>query len=103
MRTERWENGVLVEVYDDGRPAPAIVRSPLDILSMLTPAEYASAWEKSQTSAQVALWLDMLRVAGEVRSDDPRTAQGCALAVAEGILTPARVLELFGITVEEGP
>ena len=100
MRVEIWENGILVGTIEDGSlPSPAVVRTPLEVMSLLTAEEYAAAWAKAQTSPQVSRWFDLLRAAAEIRSDDPRTAQGCELAVAENILTAARVLEIFGVEV----
>lgn len=84
-------------------PAPipdgVTVRTPLQILGLLTDQEYATIRAAAMQSDDVARWYDMLRAASEVRSDDARTAQGCAAMVQLGLFTAERVKEIFGVAV----
>ncbi len=81
-------------------PEGVTVRTPLEILGLLTEAEYAAIRAASGQSPAVARWYDMLRAASEVRSDDVRTQYGCAAMVLIGLFTAERVLEIFGVALE---
>lgn len=100
MKTTVFKDGVQIAVEDDGLPDPPTVRTPLEIIASLTDDEYTGIWTAAQQSPQLSRWLDMMRAAQEVRSDDPRTIAGCAAAVQFGLLTAERVAEVFGVTVE---
>lgn len=77
-------------------PAPepgVVVLTPLTILGRLTQTEEAAL--ASSTDLAVAIVRNRLIAASEVRSDDPRTAEGRAILGAKGILTAERAAEIF--------
>lgn len=74
-------------------PAAPIVRTPLQVLALLTPEEEAAL--TGSTDLAVAIVRNRLAAATEVRSDDPRTAEGAAILVAKGIITAERAAEIF--------
>ena len=74
-------------------PAPVVVLTPLTILGRLTPTEEAAL--ATSTDLAVAVVRNRLIAASEVRSDDPRTAEGRAILVAKGIVTAERAVEIF--------
>lgn len=74
-------------------PAPVIVRSPLEILSRMTQEEEAAL--ASSSILAVVIVRNRLIAASEVRSDDPRTAEGKAILITYGILTAERAAEIF--------
>lgn len=82
---------------DIASPAPdpvgTTVLSPLQILSRLTAEEEAAL--TASTDLAVAIVRNRLIAATEVRSDDPRTAEGASILVAKGILTDERAEEVF--------
>jgi hypothetical protein len=73
--------------------APVVVLTPLTILGRLTPQEEAAL--SGSTDLAVSIVRNRLIAASEVRSDDPRTAEGAAIFVAKGIITEARAAEIF--------
>jgi hypothetical protein len=73
--------------------APVVVLTPLTILGRLTPQEEAAL--SGSTDLAVSILRNRLIAASEVRSDDPRTAEGAAILVAKGIITEARAAEIF--------
>jgi len=75
-------------------PEPGVVWSTLDFLLRFTPQERASA--RASTIPEVQDFLDLLRAAGEVRSDHPLTQQGMGLLVTAGLLTAERRDEILG-------
>ena len=83
--------------HDGGafHPPPAVgVWSTLEFLLRFTPEERAAA--RSSQIPEVQDFLDLLRAAGEVRSDHPLTQQGMGLLVAAGLLTAERRDEILG-------
>jgi hypothetical protein len=73
--------------------APVVVLTPLTILGRLTPAEEAAL--SGSTDLAVSIVRNRLIAASEVRSDDPRTAEGAAILVSKGIITAKRAAEIF--------
>jgi hypothetical protein len=73
--------------------APVVVLTPLTILGRLTPAEEAAL--SGSTDLAVSIVRNRLIAASEVRSDDPRTAEGAAILVSKGIITSERAAEIF--------
>ena len=73
--------------------APVVVLTPLTILGRLTQAEEAAL--ASSTDLAVSIVRNRLIAASEVRSDDPRTAEGKAILVAKGIITVERAAVIF--------
>lgn len=83
---------------DAGKPKPPV--HGLDFLKRLQSVEYAAILTASQTqlaagNPQLALWIDMLRVNGEidVKSSDAIAAK--AMLVAAGLLTQQRADLVF--------
>ena len=74
-------------------PAPVVVLTPLQILGRLTPQEEATLATSTDLAVQVV--RTRLIAASEIRSDDPRTAEGRAILVAKGIITAERAVEIF--------
>ena len=74
-------------------PAPVVVLTPLTILGRLTPTEEAAL--ATSPDLAVAIVRDRLIAASEVRSDDPRTAEGKAILVAKGVITAERAAQIF--------
>ena len=74
-------------------PAGVVVLTPLTILGRLTQAEEAAL--ASSTDLAVSIVRNRLIAASEVRSDDPRTAEGKAILVAKGIITAERAAVIF--------
>lgn len=97
VHTVHPDGTVVVTTVDE--PAVAVVRTPREILSDLTEAEYATIAAATTTSPTAARWWDMLR-AGPSRSDDQRTIEGCQLAVSLGLLTRERCFALFAVTLD---
>lgn len=83
---ERIAQGVITR-------GPVVVLSPLQILERLTPQEEAAL--ASSSDLAVVIVRNRLIAASEVRSDDPRTAEGRAILIAKGIITEARAAEIF--------
>jgi len=73
--------------------APVVVLTPLTILGRLTQAEEAAL--ASSSDLAVSIVRNRLIAASEVRSDDPRTAEGKAILVAKGIITAERAAVIF--------
>ena len=78
---------------EESGATPVIVMKPLEILSRMTPAEEASL--TMSTDLSVSVVRQRLIAASEVRSDDPRTAEGAAVLVNKGILTAERAKVIF--------
>jgi len=78
------------DAWREAHPEPAEphVWSTLDFLLRFTPEERAAA--RASTIPEVQDFLDLLRAAGEVRSDHPLTQQGMELLVMAGLLTAER-------------
>jgi hypothetical protein len=74
-------------------PVSVVALTPLTILSRLTPEEEAAL--SGSTDLLVCVVRNRLVAASEVRSDDPRTAEGAAVLVSKGIITEARAGEIF--------
>lgn len=74
-------------------PAGVVVLTPLTILGRLTQAEEAAL--ASSSDLAVSIVRNRLIAASEVRSDDPRTAEGKAILVAKGIITAERAAVIF--------
>jgi len=74
-------------------PAQVVVLTPLTILGRLTQAEEAAL--ASSSDLAVSIVRNRLIAASEVRSDDPRTAEGKAILVAKGIITAQRAEVIF--------
>ena len=74
-------------------PVQVAVLTPLTILGRLTQAEESAL--ASSTDLAVSIVRNRLIAASEVRSDDPRTAEGKAILVAKGIITAERVAVIF--------
>jgi hypothetical protein len=74
-------------------PAAVVVLTPLQILGRLTPQEEAALATATDLAVQVV--RNRLIAASEIRSDDPRTAEGRAILVAKGIVTEERAAEIF--------
>lgn len=72
---------------------PVVVLTPLTILGRLTQAEEAAL--ASSSDLAVSIVRNRLIAASEVRSDDPRTAEGKAILVAKGIITAERAEVIF--------
>lgn len=70
-----------------------VVLTPLTILGRLTQAEEAAL--ASSSDLAVSIVRNRLIAASEVRSDDPRTAEGKAILVAKGIITAERAAVIF--------
>lgn len=87
--------------YADGvfaappKPPEAVVLTPLEFLSRLTPQEMGTIAALAQSDLTVEVWKMTMLAAGEIRSDDERTAQGLAFAVSKGILTAERAAEVM--------
>lgn len=67
--------------------------TPLTVLSRLTPAEEAAF--QASTDLAVSVVRGRFTAAQEIRTDDPRTVEGINVLVAKGIITQARVAEVF--------
>lgn len=76
-------------------PAGVVSRMPLQVLTLLTAEEEAAL--AASTDLAVTVVRNRLLAASEIRSDDPRTAQGAALLVAKGIITAERAGEIFSL------
>lgn len=74
-------------------PAGVVVLTPLTILGRLTQAEETAL--ASSTDLAVSIVRNRMIAASEVRSDDPRTAEGKAILVAKGIITAERAAVIF--------
>ncbi len=75
----------------DGTFAPrVVVLTPLQFISRLTIAEKVAIAQASVSDPSVAVWQMTMLAAGEIRSDDSRTEEGLAFAVAKGLLTAER-------------
>lgn len=74
-------------------PAPVVVLTPLTIISRLTPAEQVAIFTSSDP--EVIVWRVQALAALDIRSDDPRTADGFDLLVSKGLLAPSRPAELM--------
>jgi len=74
-------------------PAGVVVLTPLTILGRLTQAEEAAL--ASSSDLAVSIVRNRLIAASEVRSDDPRTAEGKAILIAKGIITAERAAVIF--------
>jgi hypothetical protein len=85
---------VEADIASPRQPPPGpVALTPLTILGRLTPAEEAAL--SGSTDLAVAIVRNRLIAASEVRSDDPRTAEGAAILVAKGIITDERAAEIF--------
>lgn len=74
-------------------PAPVVVLSPLTIRSRLTLSEKIAL--DTSTDPLVIVVRNDLIAAGEVRSDDPRTALGKQILIDKGIITAERAAEVY--------
>lgn len=74
-------------------PAGVVVLTPLTILGRLTQSEEVAL--ASSSDLAVSIVRNRLIAASEVRSDDPRTAEGKAILVAKGIITAERAAVIF--------
>jgi hypothetical protein len=77
------------------KPIEAVVLTPLEFLSRLTPQELGTIAALAQSDLTVEVWKMTMLAAGEIRSDDERTVQGLAFAVSKGILTQERAAEVM--------
>jgi hypothetical protein len=85
---------VEADIASPRQPPPGpVALTPLTILSRLTPTEEAAL--SGSTDLAVSIVRNRLIAASEVRSDDPRTAEGAAILVAKGIITSERAAEIF--------
>jgi hypothetical protein len=85
---------VEADIASPRQPPPGpVALTPLTILGRLTPAEEAAL--SGSTDLAVAIVRNRLIAASEVRSDDPRTAEGAAILVGKGIITAERAAEIF--------
>lgn len=91
-----WQAAELAAGWTPVRSAApnVVVHTPLDLLSRMTPEEEAAL--NASTDLAVMIVRNRLATAQEVRSDDPRTAEGKAVLIAKGILTAERAEEIFG-------
>lgn len=64
------------------------------VISRLTPEEYASILQASQSDADVKALIDELVSEGHIAADDERLANGFARVVAAGLLAPNRPAEI---------
>lgn len=93
---QQWPtDAALVAAIEAPQPAVAAVTvlTPLQILGRLTQAEEAAL--ASSTDLAVTIVRNRLIAASEVRSDDPRTAEGKAILIAKGIITAQRAAAVF--------
>ncbi len=74
-------------------PPPAIILTPLTVLSRLTAQEEAALTASADLA--VSIVRQRMIAAGEIRSDDPRTIEGRAILIAKGIITAERAAEIF--------
>jgi len=88
------DNAATYAAWRASQPSPAATWSTLDFLLRFTPEERAAA--RSSAIPEVQDFLDLLRAAGEVRSDHPLTQQGMGLLVMAGIITAERRDEILG-------
>ena len=86
------DNGNVVSLIEVEN-TPIVIMKPLEVLSRMTPAEEAAL--TMSTDLSVSIVRQRLIAASEVRSDDPRTAEGAAVLVKKGILTAERVKVIF--------
>jgi hypothetical protein len=85
---------VEADIASPRQPPPGpVALTPLTTLGRLTPAEEAAL--SGSTDLAVSIVRNRLIAASEIRSDDPRTAEGAAILVAKGIITEARAAEIF--------
>lgn len=91
-------NGSEFETPLPSPPAPAW--STLTFLERFTLAERIAIRQAAAGATQEALeladWFDLLRAAGDVKSDDARTVAGMAVLVAAGLLSSTRRDEILG-------
>lgn len=87
--TLRWENGRLVDAPDTAPPPPAAphIVSGTEFLDLFTGAETRALW-----NADPRLMRGAMRVMAQdsANLDSPELGALLALAVSEGVLTPAR-------------
>jgi hypothetical protein len=74
-------------------PTPVTVLTPLQILGRMAPEEEVAL--ATSTDLTVCIVRNRLIAASEVRSDDPRTAEGRAILIAKGIITEERAAQIF--------
>lgn len=72
---------------------PPVILTPLTLIARLTPSEQLAIF--TSTHPAVCVWRGMAGAALEIRSDDPRTAEGLAALVSLGILAAYRPAQLL--------
>lgn len=91
--TLRWENGRIVDAPSTAAPAPPASRvvSGTEFLDLFTGAETRALW-----NADPRLMRGAMRVMAQdsANLDSPELAGLLALAVTEGVLTPARATRI---------
>lgn len=65
------------------------------VISRLTPEEYASILQASQSDADIKALIDELVSEGHIAADDERLTNGFARVVAAGLLAPERVPQIL--------
>lgn len=90
--TQEQIDAAIVELETPQSPAPKQSWTPLEFLARFTEAEQAAI--VNSTDTQVKIVYGMLLAASEIVHDDPRTVQGLAVLVSEGIITQERSDEI---------
>lgn len=76
-------------------PAPRTVIDGVAFLGRVTDAEYVAVLAAARQSPQIARWLDILRLRGEVEVSGETAKAAKAGLVAAGLLTPERADAIF--------
>lgn len=85
----------VIDAYDATKPPPKTIFDGAEFLSRLTDSEYGAILEAAKSSVQLARWLDIFRLRGEIDVTGTTALAAKAGLVAMGLISQERANAIF--------
>ena len=86
----------LVEVLDPVAAPVGRAMTKLEFLRRFTATERVTLRQAATQNPYLADYMNLLELAGEIRTDDPDTVSGLGMLEAAGLIEPGRAAEILG-------